>query len=792
MSTIEPPFSPDDSDLIASLHALHAKQPKLVRSSVYPAPADPRTEIESWKMNEFKYYVVPSPFPTLARGLFSTKLAKKGKSREGRYRIVARGYDKFFNIGEVPWTTWESLEAQTAPPYTLTLKSNGCIIFIAALTPDKLLITSKHSTGPIKGVEESHAQVGERWLKHHLDIAGKTTEELAARLWAENWTAVAELCDDEFEEHVLPYARDKSGLHLHGLNACTRAFDTMRPAVVDAFAHEWGFIRTASLELGSVDAVRAFTEEIGRTGKWNGEAVEGFVVRTRVSSTASGARARMPYAPGSSFFFKVKFDEPYMMYRDWRELTKMLLSAKPDPTHAALPKNKLRRPETRAYVDWVREEIARNRGAFEGYTKGRGIIRTRERFLEWLETGEGKARKEVKDEGEDGGVFGKTVIVPVAIPGVGKTSVAIALAHIFGFGHTQSDDVNAKKAAPVFLQNVKKMLGTHEVVIADKNNHLRLHRQQLRDAVKAFSPPVRLLALNWALTPPLATLHRICADRILSRGANHQSLHGDAGSKAHEDVLWKFVSDAQELEEGEVDAVVEMEVGETPEEMLERAVEGCARVLGLPRPGREKIEEALDVARGYAPATRGKKAKTEGKDKPPKPRYFGLLAEVDLVAALDASFAAPDVPTEARRFWDHLKNERRIASRPHVTIVHTKSLPAESELWERCEEVVGEDVMFTFKLGKVLTNERVAAAVVEELAVDGADEGQVGRAFVEGLGRAGAVERLHVTVGTRHGSVPPVEGKELVRAWRAGRREGIEEVKLDGVVVNGRLRGLMN
>ena len=46
--------------------------------------------------------------------------------------------------------------------------------------------------------------------------------------------------------------------------------------------------------------------------------------------------------------------------------------------------------------------------------------------------------------------------------------MAVALAHIFGFGHTQSDDVKAKKAAPIFLKNVVSLLETHDVVIADK------------------------------------------------------------------------------------------------------------------------------------------------------------------------------------------------------------------------------------------------------------------------------------------------------------------------------------
>jgi len=88
---------------------------------------------------------------------------------------------------------WESLEAHTAAPYTLSLKSNGCIIFIAALTSTKLLVTSKHSLGPISGVTRSHSEVGEEWLHKHLEMVGKTTEQLAATLWEKNWTAVAEV-----------------------------------------------------------------------------------------------------------------------------------------------------------------------------------------------------------------------------------------------------------------------------------------------------------------------------------------------------------------------------------------------------------------------------------------------------------------------------------------------------------------------------------------------------------------------------------------------------------------------
>ena len=93
-----------DSKLIEDLITLSERKGKkaLVKSSTYDAPGDPEIKVRSWKMDEYKYYDVPSPFPSLVRGLFTVDLPGN-KNKE--YRIVCRGYDKFFNIGEVPWTT---------------------------------------------------------------------------------------------------------------------------------------------------------------------------------------------------------------------------------------------------------------------------------------------------------------------------------------------------------------------------------------------------------------------------------------------------------------------------------------------------------------------------------------------------------------------------------------------------------------------------------------------------------------------------------------------------------------
>ena len=109
-----------------------------------------------------------------------------------------------------------------------------------------------------------------------------------------------------------------------------------------------------------------------------------------------------------------------MMYRDWREVTKILLSTKGPLSNARLPKAKLKRPETILYVKWIKGEIGRDRGQFESYSKGKGIIATRERFLRWMETGEAKEIAVDEDVSASNIAFGKTIILPIAVPGVGE------------------------------------------------------------------------------------------------------------------------------------------------------------------------------------------------------------------------------------------------------------------------------------------------------------------------------------------------------------------------------------
>jgi len=100
---------------------------------------------------------------------------------------------------------------------------------------------------------------------------------------------------------------EKSGLHFHGLNETTKNFVTMPQNIVDAFANEWGFIVTTSLTLDTILQVRSFTEDIAKAGMWNGEPLEGFVVRATISHLPINDRngtSAPPYPRGSSFFLQ--------------------------------------------------------------------------------------------------------------------------------------------------------------------------------------------------------------------------------------------------------------------------------------------------------------------------------------------------------------------------------------------------------------------------------------------------------------------------------------------------------
>jgi len=249
-----------------------------------------------------------------------------------------------------------------------------------------------------------------------------------------------QLCDDSFEEHVIATPAHWTGLHLHGLNHNTPHFSTASPSEVTVFADEFGFIPTRYVELQSLDEVKAFTDDIAQTGSWEGQQIEGFVVRCTVQDTGGKAlEGKPPYRSGAPFFFKIKFDEPYLLYRKWREATRAmlpLLEAQTTAEEAAIWNkvgSRIKRPEVEVYAEWCWRMMKEEPDLFEKYE--RGVVRVRERFLTWIEgdgaqawaaakSGELSARtgvyREQNKRSERAGLPKKWMIVPVAVPGCGK------------------------------------------------------------------------------------------------------------------------------------------------------------------------------------------------------------------------------------------------------------------------------------------------------------------------------------------------------------------------------------
>lgn len=325
---------------------------------------------------------------------------------------------------------------------------------------------------------------------------------------------------------------------------------------------------------------------------------------------------------------------------------------------------------------------------------------------------------------------------------------------------------------------------------------MKQHRTALRDAVRGSNPPVQLLALNWAFEKPLTAIHKICSDRVYDRGENHQTLQADVRGKSHEEVIWQFIEQREELEEGEVDAVIEMDIDEDLEHALDRAVDGCVRILGLEKPDQEKVALALATARGYEPTRKKEDKKGEKvKEKQIKqPRYYGLVPEVDLLELLNPVFSPggdADV-ADGNKFFTDLKKNHRITKQPHITIVHSKSLDSEwaRSLWERCSELrlSSTPSAFRFNLGSVVWNDRVMAITVNEIMpVD--DDDEAGRTFMDQLPQE-VREKLHITVGTANKDIMAFEARGLVEEWREGKRT--KSLKLTNIPAEGRIRGLFS
>lgn len=150
--------------------------------------------ISSFNFSKEAFYKgVWNSLTTKARGLFINTHTNQ---------IVARSYDKFFNVGEKPETTLESLKQNLQFPVTAYVKENG-FLGIVGYDPesDELVITSKSTmVGDFAG-----------YVRNCLELCGgeHIFEKLKDILKNSGITLVFEVCDKENDRHLIEYDETK-------------------------------------------------------------------------------------------------------------------------------------------------------------------------------------------------------------------------------------------------------------------------------------------------------------------------------------------------------------------------------------------------------------------------------------------------------------------------------------------------------------------------------------------------------------------------------------------------------
>ncbi|KAE8138966.1 tRNA ligase [Aspergillus pseudotamarii] len=161
-------------------------------------------------------------------------------------------------------------------------------------------------------------------------------------------------------------------------------------------------------------------------------------------------------------------------------------------------------------------------------------------------------------------------------------------------------------------------------------------------------------------------------------------------------------------------------------------------------------------------------SKGDQKDLSDQVVYFSLRlsSPVAFASAVDRAFA--DADSDEAQFYRYLKQNNRIQSEFHVTLIHVNDRTTHPEIWEKYKAKFKDtlsrensgDGTSTLGSGEVLADQVVWDQGIMALAVraTGGDG--------EPLPCANA--NAHITIGTANDSIKAFESNDLLQRWKEG------------------------
>lgn len=267
-----------------------------------------------------------------------------------RKTVVARSYDKFFNLNERPETTLTSLQQNLQFPVQAYVKVNGFLGIVGYdAAGDRLIITSK---GDWNGL---YAKIFQETLLAEL---GDRLSLLKEYVKGNNCSVIFECLEPAQDPHIIVY--DKPEVVLLEIIANSVDFKHKPYAEVQALAQQLGVrAKRLAFTLHDWQEFAVWLQKIMQTEyKYEGKYIEGFVIEDT-----------------NGFMTKLKLSY-YTQWKHLRQLSQVVLK------HGACKHNKIKQLDglEQEFYQWLRQEVFSKRRKDGTYPFATDIISLRRLF----------------------------------------------------------------------------------------------------------------------------------------------------------------------------------------------------------------------------------------------------------------------------------------------------------------------------------------------------------------------------------------------------------------------------